>query len=101
MSFSVQMTGTFETWLTGLSDFRARARIFERLDRVAAGHIGDVKNLGGGLSELRIHYGPGYRLYFTRRDSQIIWLLTGGNKDSQNRNIAAALRLLQRLPRED
>lgn len=81
---------TFKHWLTGLGDRQARARIQTRLDRLAAGHYGDVEPVGGGISELRVHYGPGYRLYFMRRGHCVVVLLCGGDKSSQPRDIEQA-----------
>ncbi len=80
----------FAAWLRGLRDLEARARILVRLDRVARALFGDVKSVGGGVSELRIDHGPGYRVYFARRDGRIVVLLVGGDKASQWRDIAAA-----------
>jgi putative addiction module killer protein len=76
-----------------LKDPRAKAAIVLRLKQVAAGHWGDVKTVGGGVSELRWHIGPGYRVYFTRRGQQIVLLLAGGDKSSQARDIAKAKQL--------
>jgi putative addiction module killer protein len=81
-------------WWTGLKDHRAQAAIAARLDRLAYGLTGDVKPVGGGISELRIHYGPGYRVYFQRRGYTIIVVLCGGEKSTQAKVIAAAKRLL-------
>lgn len=77
-------------WMKSLRDVRARARIVERLDRVSQGNLGDVAAVGDGVSELRIHYGPGYRVYFVRRGATVILLLCGGDKSTQKRDIAAA-----------
>lgn len=71
--------------------------IASRLDRLAYGHTGDMKAVGGGVLELRIHYGPGYRVYFSRLDSAIVILLCGGDKGSQTRDIGIAKRLLAEL----
>lgn len=76
-----------------LRDERARGVIFARLDRLAYGHAGDVEPVGQGVSELRIHYGPGYRIYFHRRGDTIIVLLCGGDKSSQAKDIKTAKRL--------
>jgi putative addiction module killer protein len=76
-----------------LKDERARGLIFSRLNRLAYGHAGDVAPVGEGINELRIHYGPGYRIYFQRRGQTVIVLLSGGDKGSQARDIKAAKRL--------
>jgi putative addiction module killer protein len=93
----VQQTDEFATWLKGLRDREARDRITAQLLRVKAGLPGDNKSVGGGVSELRINYGPGYRLYFTRRGAEIIVLLCGGDKDSQTRDITKAKTLAAQL----
>lgn len=83
-------TDVFDRWLTGLKDRHARARIEVRIRRLSLGNAGDVKPIGEGLSELRIDYGPGYRVYFMRRGPMIVVLLCGGDKGSQDRDIALA-----------
>ncbi|MGL5117218.1 MAG: type II toxin-antitoxin system RelE/ParE family toxin [Beijerinckiaceae bacterium] len=89
----LRQTETFQKWWQGLRDERARGVIVGRLDRLAYGHAGDVASVGDGVSELRIHYGPGYRVYFTRRAGEIVILLCGGDKGTQDRDIKAAKRL--------
>ena len=86
-------SATFDAWLTGLRDAQTRARILARLDRLATGNPGDVKPIGEGLSEMRIDFGPGYRVYFMRRGSLVIVLLCGGDKASQPRDIKLARRI--------
>ncbi len=86
----VRQTTVFAAWFATLRDIRARARIQVRIDRLSLGQFGDVKPVGGGVSEARIDYGPGYRLYFIRRGSSLIVLLCGGDKSSQDRDIKAA-----------
>ncbi len=88
-------SATFDRWLTGLRDRRALARIAARLDRLAAGNPGDVQPVGEGVSELRIDYGPGYRVYFTRRGPVLVILLCGGDKSSQDRDIRQAKALAE------
>lgn len=80
----------FDQWLQGLRDRRAVQRIAARIDRLAAGNPGDVKPIGEGLSEMRVDYGPGYRVYFMRRGAVIIVLLCGGEKSGQQRDIKRA-----------
>lgn len=89
----LKQTETFRRWWTGMKDRRALGVIFARLDRLAYGHAGDVAPIGDGISELRIHHGPGYRVYFQRRGDTLVLLLCGGDKDSQARDIRAARRL--------
>jgi putative addiction module killer protein len=83
-------TSVFDAWLRELRDKRAAARIQMRMDRLALGNPGDVKPVGGGISEMRIDCGPGYRVYFTRRGPVVIVLLCGGDKSSQGRDIETA-----------
>ena len=93
----IRKTDVFARWLDDLSDLRARARIQARIERLAAGNPGDVKAAGEGVSELRIDYGPGYRVYFKRRGRRLIILLAGGDKSSQSRDIKKAQRLARDL----
>lgn len=81
---------TFDRWLRKLKDRRAAARILIRIDRLAAGNPGDIKPVGHGVSELRIPYGPGYRVYFVRDGDRLILLLTGGEKATQHADIQTA-----------
>ncbi len=91
----VQVTPEFERWLRRLRDRRAVGRIQFRLQRATEGNFGDVAPVGDGVSEMRIHYGPGYRLYFLRRGPTMIVMLYGGDKDSQERDISRAKELAQ------
>jgi putative addiction module killer protein len=93
----VRQTETFRRWHRALRDRRAAARITNRIERMADGNFGDVEPAGGGLSELRIDYGPGYRVYFTRRGETLCVLLCGGDKSTQTRDIKAARRLAEGL----
>ena len=93
----VRKTETFAKWLDALKDIRARARILVRIERLAAGNPGDVKPVGGGVSELRIDYGPGYRVYYKKHGRQVVILLAGGEKRTQSRDIKTALRLADNL----
>jgi putative addiction module killer protein len=93
--YQLQQTDVFEKWLAGLDDRRAKARVLARLDAVRLGNLGDCKAIGGALRELRVHTGPGYRLYFTQRQKVVILLLCGGSKSTQARDIERAKRLLK------
>lgn len=90
-------TDTYSKWFSSLRDARAAARINARLRRVSLGSMGDYKPVGDGVSELRIDYGPGYRVYFTRRGYELVILLAGGDKSSQERDIKAAVQLAKEL----
>ena len=89
----VRQTDEFARWLAGLRDAQAKARIARRLARLARGNVGDAKPVGGGVSELRFHFGPGYRVYFVRHGDRVILLLAGGIKSTQDRDIRTARRL--------
>ena len=93
----LKQTETFRKWRTALRDERAKGLIASRLDRLACGHAGDAAPVGGGISELRIHYGPGYRVYFQKRGNAMILLLCGGDKSSQAKDIKLAQRLSKEL----
>lgn len=93
----IRKTEHFANWLDNLRDIQAKARVLVRIERLASGNAGDVKPVGEGVSEMRINYGPGYRVYFTQRGSELIILLAGGDKSSQPRDIKAAVRLAQNL----
>jgi putative addiction module killer protein len=86
-------SATFSNWLSGLADGRARTRIQARIDRMADGNFGDVESIGDGLSEARIHYGPGYRVYFMQQGRRLVILLCGGDKGGQGRDIKQAGRI--------
>lgn len=90
-------TDHFSDWLRGLKDRRARSRIELRLDRLRLDNPGDVRPVGHGVSELRIPYGPGYRVYYLRRKETVLVLLAGGDKSSQRRDIAKALELAEEV----
>ena len=89
----IQETDTFSDWLQALRDGQAKARIAARVRRLAFGNPGDVKPVGEGISELRIRYGPGYRVYYIQRGAVLILLLCGGDKSTQDRDIQTAKRL--------
>lgn len=93
----VRQTAIFRDWHRKLRDRRAAARITSRIERLADDHLGDVKSVGEGVSELRIDHGPGYRVYFTRRLGTIYLLLCGGDKSTQNRDIRIAKRLAKEV----
>ena len=90
----IKQTDTYRKWERKLRDQRAKALIAARIFRLANGLPGDVQPVGQGISELRIHHGPGYRIYFKQRGSEIIVLLCGGDKSTQHRDIATAQRLV-------
>ena len=93
----IRKTENYVQWLDGLHDIRTRARILVRIERLAAGNPGDVKTLGEGVSELRIDYGPGYRVYYKKQGRKVVILLAGGDKSTQSKDIKTALRLAQNL----
>ncbi|HEY3778643.1 MAG TPA: type II toxin-antitoxin system RelE/ParE family toxin [Rhizomicrobium sp.] len=95
--FELKQTETFRKWRAELKDERPRGLIASRLDRLAYGHAGDVSPIGEGISELRIHHGPGYRVYFCRRGRAVIVLLCGGDKKSHAKDIKVAKRLLREM----
>ena len=97
--FSVRLTQEFEAWLDGLRDAKAQVRIAARLRLAEAGNLGDWKPVGGKVSEMRVDFGPGYRLYFTRRGNILIVMLAGGEKSSQARDIKRAQQILKELER--
>jgi putative addiction module killer protein len=89
----VRQTNDYADWFAGLRDREARARITVRIRRLSLGNPGDVKPVGGGVSEMRIDYGPGYRVYFVQRGNAVVVLLCGGDKRNQARDIARAIEL--------
>ena len=93
----IRKTDLFAQWLDTLRDLQARARVQVRIERLAAGNPGDVEPVGEGVSELRINYGPGYRVYFKKRGHDLIILLAGGDKATQAKDIKVALRLARNL----
>lgn len=93
----IRKTDLFAKWLENLRDIQAKARVLVRIERLAAGNAGNVKPVGEGVSEMRIDYGPGYRVYFIKRGSELIILLAGGDKGSQSTDIRIALRLARGL----
>lgn len=99
MSFVIEIRQTkeYENWFAKLKDRQARARVDIRIRRLSFGNPGDVKPVGEGVSELRIDYGPGYRIYLTQRSQQLIFLLAGGDKRTQSQDIALAQKLAKQI----
>lgn len=93
---TIEVTDEFDKWLKRLGDTQAKVRIFERIRRLRNGNPGDVKPVGKGVSEMRISYGPGYRLHYTQRGESLIILLCGGDKSSQKEDIARAIAMAAR-----
>lgn len=96
----IRQTELFARWHGAIRDVRVRARIADRIDRLASGNPGDVAPVGEGISELRLHFGPGYRIYFTRRGEVLVLLLCGGDKRTQRRDIETAKKLARDLEDE-
>ena len=92
---TVYRSSLFDSWLRSLRDRAAQARIFNRIRNIELGNLGDYKALGGGLFELRVHHGPGYRLYFTLSGEAVVFLLAGGDKSSQNKDIIRARKMME------
>lgn len=93
----IHKTDVYVQWLDSLRDINARARVLARVERLAAGNPGDVRPVGEGVSEMRIDYGPGYRVYYKKHGREVVILLAGGDKRSQASDIKAALRLARNL----
>jgi putative addiction module killer protein len=94
-------SATFDRWLGKLKDRGAVARVLVRIDRLALGNPGDVRSVGGGVSELKIDYGPGYRVYFSQQGQKIVLLLCGGDKSSQSSDISTAQRIADEWRNDD
>jgi len=94
---NLEKTREYQDWFTGLSDKLVKARIQARIDRLQDGNAGDVSPVGAGVSELRLHFGSGWRVYYTERNGQIIILLAGGNKSTQEHDIKLAIKLANNL----
>lgn len=94
---NIEKTREYQDWFTSLSDKQVKARIQARIDRLQDGNAGDVAPVGEGVSELRLHFGSGWRVYYTERNGQIIILLAGGNKSTQTHDIKLALKLANNL----
>lgn len=98
--FTVQLTSEFEAWLDGLQDKKAQVRIAARLRLAEAGNLGDWNSIAGAISEMRVNFGPGYRLFFTRRGRILIVMLNGGDKSTQAKDIKRAQQILKELESE-
>lgn len=97
MVYQIRQTEAFAKWLGGLRDAHGKARILARLDSARLGNLGDFRSAGGGVSEMRVDVGAGYRVYFTRRQRVVIILLCGGDKSTQSRDIARAKVLAEAI----
>lgn len=95
--FEVHQTATFQRWFAELKDQQVRDRILARITMLEQGNVGDSKSVGGGVSEMRIHTGPGYRVYYRRKDRTVFLLLCGGDKGSQRADISRAQKLARKL----
>lgn len=93
----IRKTDVYAKWIDALQDLKGRARILARIERLAAGNPGDVAPVGEGVSELRIDFGPGYRVYFKKKGKEIVILLAGGDKSSQEKDIRVAKELAKNL----
>jgi len=94
---SIQTTEAFDDWFAGLKDKQVIRRVQMRIDRAEDGNFGDCEPVGEGVSEMRIHYGPGYRVYFVQRGLEIVILLAGGNKSTQSKDIKSALEIARQI----
>ena len=97
MNYQIIRSDTFINWVKGLRDRNAQARIAVRIDRIEEGNFGDHRSVGGGVSELRVNVGGGYRIYYTVRDRTVVVLLCGGDKSGQRRDIRRAQRMAAEL----
>lgn len=95
--YNIQQTSKFSQWLSKLKDMRARIAIVRRMERSQSGNLGDVKSVGESVYEMRIDMGPGYRLYYTMRGSEMIILLVGGDKSTQQRDIEKAIQMAKEI----
>ena len=98
--YQLQTSSVFDDWIRALRDQRGRARILARLESAENGNLGDVKNIGDGVREMRVHFGPGYRVYFAQKGKVLLLLLSGGDKSTQVRDIAKARRVLAYFSKE-
>ncbi len=98
--YSVEQSRTFKAWLNDLRDAKARVRITARIVMAKEGNLGDCEPVGDGVHEMRVHVGPGYRLYFTQRGQRVIFLLMGGDKSTQSRDIKRAKAMAEEIDKE-
>jgi putative addiction module killer protein len=94
---TIYTTQEFDAWFSKLRDKEAKRRIQLRIDRAETGNLGDCSPVGGGVSEMRIHYGPGYRVYFLQKGIEIVVLLAGGDKSAQSKDIKKAIHIAQQI----
>ena len=97
MEFEIEKTKAFDKWLKKMKDRQAMLAILKRLNRVQIGNFGDYKSVGGGVSEMRVDHGPGYRLYYTVRENRIVFMLYGGHKKSQKNDIKKAKDMAKKI----
>lgn len=97
MNYLIEKTESFAKWYTNLRDIKAKAAIFRRIERAENGNLGDIKSVGGGVSEMRIDVGAGYRVYFTLRGGELVILLAGGDKSTQQADIDRAIKLAKEV----
>lgn len=97
MRYDIETTNIFDKWLAGIVDIQNRARIITRFDHIQLGNFGDYKNLGHGLFELRFFFGPGFRVYYTIKGERVIFLLCGGDKSTQGKDIEKAKNIIAEL----
>lgn len=95
--YTIYQTGIFSKWLHDLKDIKAKVAIARRIERAKSGNLGDVKPVGENISEMRFWFGPGYRVYFTEKDGRLIFLLCGGDKSTQQRDIAKAIKIAKEI----
>ena len=98
--YEIKSTKIFSQWILKLKDMKGRIAVARRIERMEHGNFGDVKSVGISISELRIQTGPGYRIYFTKREERIIILLVGGDKSTQSKDIEKAKKLLKEIDNE-
>jgi putative addiction module killer protein len=96
----INTTDKFDAWLADLADLKGRAKILVRIDRAALGNFGDAESVGDGISEMRIHFGPGYRVYYAREDRVVYLLLNGGDKSTQAADIQQAKSMWEQIKKE-